>query len=218
MSHTQILLIITAIIVIIFGLLTLASQIKGKPLMPLTSDDLTADEKLAIERGELQTETINQKWRWLFFCILIPNTTNIIFGDKVRNCELVWGLDGYFWQNIICYSLFIASIIGYLYISARRYKKALRTGFMPRLKQQSGIYLVLVKATKAQIHQAFLLRIVLTMVTIVGVVFFTYHMTPDRIQAIDLEKSPKFSLSTYQLASQKLQQQCLVKKQNKPAS
>lgn len=211
MSYTQILLIGTAIVAIIYGLIMLLEM---KSLIILPSNELTLEEKKAIQRGEMKVEKAHQIYRWwLFFAIITPITANIIFGDKIRNCELMWGLDGYFWQNVIWVGIFVLSTICYMFITARRYRQALQTGFMPRLTQNSQTQRVLIKASPSQIHLAFFAKFATALAVLLVIFILASQTIPPRVKNIGLENLPKTSLSTYQIASQKLQQECLARKE-----
>lgn len=192
-------------------------KLKYQHLFPsaLPPDFISEVERQAIERGELKIEPYQKTPSyfilvifgvWIAF-ILLRHYLNKVQAD----CGLIMGIFPSFWAMFIFYPLLIMWLIGLGYQLYLTYKKAIDSGFTVKANRKSSKYRFFVKASHEQVRVEFGIRflILATMIITFSVMFG--QIFNKQFVKLDMTNAPKTQLPTYQIASQKLQQQCLAK-------
>lgn len=212
MTITQFSLILISLIAIAFGIAIIFLNSRKKLHSSVTKDTLTLEDKKAIERGELKvTPAKKMSWLYSFYVILFWLVKGWI-DVKTNNCTLIFNLTGqlvtYFWWGIFVLPLLVDSFID-LY---RNYSKAMQTGFLPKIQILNAQYQFYYKADLPQIRVNYLLKTLGWLLLVIGFSGLMINELNYTFKQVEMENYPKTQLSTYQLASKKLQQQCLAKK------
>lgn len=191
-------------------------KLKYQHLFPsaLPPDFISEVERQAIERGELKIEpyqTSNKLVLALIGLVIFVMRSNFYLVQKAVHCELIFGLAIHFINPIVFDLGLLFVLLIAVHLAYQTYQKALATGFLTQRNRQNSKYRLLKPATQRQIKQDFWVRmgimvIFLGMIIGMNVLFLNIHL-----RKAEMTNAPKTQLPTYQIASQKLQQQCLAK-------
>lgn len=177
------------------------------------SAGLTKEEEMAFERGDFRIEKSKRKFlRYLGFLPMIPLTINVLFSKRIENCELTFGLISSYWQDLSWWFSVLVTIGYFAFQYYQDYVKAKNSGFIPLYKRQHTKYHFYTRSNLSNIHQLFFRKFaMLVACLLVAIIFFTAMSRLDKYK-VDYGNQSLFSLKTYQVASKKLQQQCLANK------
>ena len=212
--------IMAFIILLIILLLQLINDKKTQSSLSHIYKTLTVAEQTAVEQGELKVVNKPKDIASLLFALGLTVVWYILttyMNDKSQQCDLVMGLTTDIWFVI---ALILVMVLGYvinLYRSRKAYLTAITKGFIKNTQRKSLYYDFYLKANSQSINRHYQKT---------AISWAVYSLVPLAILTLSLylqlkpliRQQPSIAdhsfqnIKTYQIVSQRLQQQCLSQK------